>query len=193
MRTPRGTREVHTRLWSLQLVGYVAVSLKQCTLLVAIRSIVEDELYVTLVGPVCITLKLTSAQNFMNSTELKKITDDWKVSSKIHCGITDGASNIKGAVRMNQWNNLVCFAHQLNLVVSCAIEKVDEVREIIDQVKNVVSFFHRSTKAAEKLRQIQTSFQLPEHKLIQQVSHGGTQRFTCWSDIWNNMNPFKWH
>ncbi len=46
------------------------------------------------------------------ATELKKITDDWKVSSKIHCGITDGASNIKGAVRMNQWNNLVCFAHQ---------------------------------------------------------------------------------
>ena len=104
------------------------------------------------------------------ATELRRIADDWKITTKIHCGITDGASNIKGAVRINQWNNLVCFAHTLNLVVTCAIEKIDEVQELIDQVKNVVSFFHRSTKASEKLRQIQTSFLLPEHKLIQQVS-----------------------
>ncbi|XP_011407087.1 PREDICTED: zinc finger BED domain-containing protein 1-like [Amphimedon queenslandica] len=94
------------------------------------------------------------------ATELRRIADDSKISTKIHCGITDGASNIKGKVRINQWNNLVCFAHTLNLVVTCATEKINEVREIIDQVKNVVSFFHKSTKASEKLRQIQTTFLL---------------------------------
>ena len=104
------------------------------------------------------------------ATELKKITDQWKISTKVHCAITDGASNIKGAVRNNQWNNLVCLAHHLNLVVSCAIDAVDEVKKIIKQLKNVVSLFRKSTKASEKLQQIQASFNLPEHKLIQQVS-----------------------
>lgn len=45
------------------------------------------------------------------ATELRRIADDWKITTKIHCGITDGASNIKGAVRINQWNNLVFCSH----------------------------------------------------------------------------------
>ena len=51
------------------------------------------------------------------ASELKKTTDDWRITSKIHCAITDGASNIKGAIKQNCCNNLVCFAHTLNLVV----------------------------------------------------------------------------
>ena len=73
-------------------------------------------------------------------------------------------------MRNNQWNNLVCFAHQINLVVSCTIDAEDQVKKIVEEVKNTVSFFHKSTKASKKLWQIQASFNLPELKLIQQVS-----------------------
>ena len=125
------------------------------------------------------------------ATELKKITDQWKISSKVHCAITDGASNIKGAVRNNQWNNLVCLAHRLNLVVSCAIDAVDEVKEIIEQVKNVVSFFRKSTKASEKLRQIQASFNLPEHKLIQQVSTRWNSAFYMLERYLEQQEPIR--
>ena len=118
------------------------------------------------------------------ATELKKITDQWKISSKVHCAITDGASNIKGAVRHNQWNNLVCLAHRLNLVVSCAIDAVE-------QVKNVVSFFRKSTKASEKLRQIQASFNLPEHKLIQQVSTRWNSAFYMLERYLEQQEPIR--
>ena len=77
---------------------------------------------------------------------LMSITDQWQISSKIHCAITDGASNITGAIRCNKWNNLVCFAHKLNLVVSCALGRVHQASEIIERVKNVVTFFHKSSK-----------------------------------------------
>ena len=30
------------------------------------------------------------------ASELKEITDHWKITQKIHCAITDGASNSKG-------------------------------------------------------------------------------------------------
>ena len=103
------------------------------------------------------------------SNELKKVTEKWQISSKIHCVITDGASNIKGAIRMNQWNNLVCFAHRLNLVVTNAISEVTEAKEIIDSVKKIVAFFHKSSNAAEKLKQLQNRLNLPEHRLIQSV------------------------
>ena len=41
---------------------------------------------------------------------------------------------------MNQWNNLVYFAHRLNLVVTNTISKVNEAKEIIDSVKKIVAF-----------------------------------------------------
>ena len=97
------------------------------------------------------------------SNELKKVTEKWQISSKIYCVTTDGASNIKGAIRMNQWNNLVYFAHRLNLVVTNTISKVTEAKEIIVSVKKIVAFFHKSSNAAEKLKQLQNRLNLPEH------------------------------
>ena len=71
---------------------------------------------------------------------------------------------------------MACFAHQLNLIVSRAIDETLEVKEVIDQVKKNVAFFHRSTKASEKLREIQARLDLPEHKLIIHVD-------TWWNSV----------
>jgi hypothetical protein len=54
--------------------------------------------------------------------------------------------------------------------VSCAIDEVEEAKDIVEKVKHIVSFFHMSSKATEKLRQIQERLNIPEHKLIQQVA-----------------------
>ena len=103
------------------------------------------------------------------AAELRSVTEKWNITNKIHCAVTDAASNITGAVKSNRWNNLVCTAHKLNLVVTCAINEVEEVKEIMEKVKRIVSYIHRSTKASEKLRMMQARLNLPEHKLIQQV------------------------
>ena len=65
------------------------------------------------------------------ATALKAVTDKWNITKKVHCTITDAASNITGAVRSNRWNHLVCFAHKLNLIVSSSIDEVEDVKEII--------------------------------------------------------------
>ena len=35
------------------------------------------------------------------ATALKAVTDKWNITKKVHCTITDAASNITGAVRSN--------------------------------------------------------------------------------------------
>lgn len=138
----------------------------------------------TLKSAVLETLHVPESHTSINlAATLLSITDQWQLSNKIHCAITDGASNIIGAIRNNKWNNLVCFAHRLNLVVSCAINEVPETKEIIERVKNVVSFFHKSSKATEKLRQMQVRLNLPEHKLIQQV-------ITRWNSVYYMMTRY---
>ena len=102
-------------------------------------------------------------------TALKAVTDKWNITKKVNCTVTDAASNITGAVRSNQWNHLICFAHKLYSIVSSSIDEVEDVKEIMDAIKQIVSFFHKSSKASNKLRLLQARLNLPEHKLIQHV------------------------
>lgn len=61
------------------------------------------------------------------------------------------------------------WAHTLNLASQKAF-KVDSVSELVVKVRKLVSFFHKSPKATEVLREIQTQLHLPNHKLIHDVS-----------------------
>ncbi len=64
--------------------------------------------------------------------QLQSVSEKWGVDKKVHCVVTDSGSNINGAVNVNHWNHLSCFARQLNLIVSRAIEEAVEVKEVID-------------------------------------------------------------
>ena len=78
---------------------------------------------------------------------------------------------------------LFFFAHKLNLVVSCALGRVHQASEIIECVKNVVTFFHKSSKATEMLSQMQTRLNVPNHKLIQQV-------VTRWNSVYYMLERY---
>ena len=41
------------------------------------------------------------------SSELRRITDKWNISNKIHCITTDNAKNIRNAVTQQKWNSHV--------------------------------------------------------------------------------------
>ena len=71
------------------------------------------------------TSHIDEAHTIVNlAAALKMVTEKWNITKKVHFAITDAASNITGAIRSNRWNSLVCFAHRLNLVVTCAINDV---------------------------------------------------------------------
>ncbi|MBN3283372.1 ZBED4 protein, partial [Polyodon spathula] len=49
------------------------------------------------------------------------------------------------------------------------IKAVPEVVQLLEKCSSIVSFFHHSTKATKKLKQIQKQLKVAEHKLIQSV------------------------
>jgi hypothetical protein len=97
--------------------------------------------------------------------------------------ITDGGANIKAAVRLCKWNHLACFACTLILSVTAAIKDDHEFNELIDKVKKVVTYFHKSSKASENLTTNQTRLNLPNHRLIQHVE-------TRWNSVYYMLNRY---
>lgn len=114
---------------------------------------------------------------------MKDITDYWRITQKVHCGISDSANNIKRALRLNQWNHLACFAHTINLIVAASIDKDPELVELIQKIKKIVTFFHHSTKAMDRLHVNQNRLNLPNHKLIQQVD-------TRWNSVYYMLERY---
>ena len=51
--------------------------------------------------------------------------------------------------------HLPCYVHSLNLVVTTAIASVEGLKNLVDKVKNIVSFFKHSIAAADELRKVQ--------------------------------------
>ena len=103
------------------------------------------------------------------AAELSGVSNEWGVTDKIVCVVTDNASNIVAAVRLNEWKHMPCFAHTLNLIVQDAIDSDLQLAEIKKKCRNIVSYFHRSSKATTKLVSIQNRLKLENHKLIQDV------------------------
>ncbi|KAK0144577.1 Zinc finger BED domain-containing protein 4 [Merluccius polli] len=103
------------------------------------------------------------------SLELKRITDEWAITQKVIAVVTDNGANMVSAVHKAGWKHYPCIAHTLNLVVKDGIKAVHEVVQLLTTCSSIVSFFHHSAKATEKLKQIQKQLKVAEHKLIQSV------------------------
>ena len=114
---------------------------------------------------------------------LVRIADEWAITSKVACAITDNANNIVAAIRIAGWEHSPCFAHTINLIVTNSIAEVPEVEELIQASKKIVSFFHWSTKASDKLDKVQTQLNIEHHKLIQHVE-------TRWNSVYYMLELF---
>lgn len=88
--------------------------------------------------------------------ELKNIAEEWEITQKICCIITDNAANIVAAVNLLGWRHLPCFAHTLNLIVQDSLKAVSGLPRLQQKCKDIVTYFHRSTKATEKLLSMQS-------------------------------------
>ena len=106
-----------------------------------------------------------TAENLL--TELTRITSEWGITDKVACVVTDNANNIVAAVRLNGWKHMPYFAHTLNLVVQDSIKGDSQLAEIQKKCRDIVSYFHRSSKATDKLTSIQNRLKLDNHELIQ--------------------------
>ena len=150
---------ITTDIWtSRATMGYVAVTCHFLTDDWELKSVVLETAQIE---------ESHTAENI--GATLVAITDKWNIKEKVCCVITDNANNIVAAVRNNKWNHLPCFAHTLNLLVTNSLQEVPEISAILQRCKNIVSYFHRSCKATNKLTAIQSRLNIDNHKLIQEV------------------------
>ena len=116
------------------------------------------------------TIKFSVEHNAEHiAAELKKVTNHWGITHKVVAIVTDNASNMVAAVKITGWTHIHCFAHTLNLVVQEAIKNDPTLLLIKKKCKDIVTFFHQSVNAAEKLRVVQRQIGIQEKKLIQAV------------------------
>ena len=114
------------------------------------------------------TRQMNHAHTGVNiSDELKQCTTEWNIDDKIIAIATDNAAAL--AVQLCGWRRIPCLAHTINLVVKAAILACDAEVEVQKKVKCIVSYFHRSVKASDELKKVQSQISVPEHKLLQEV------------------------
>ncbi|KAJ0170004.1 hypothetical protein K1T71_000880 [Dendrolimus kikuchii] len=103
------------------------------------------------------------------SQELKRVTDDYGLTTKVIFAISDNARNIEKAIEDLNWKRYGCYAHTLNLIVSYALNPVDV---FIENIKKIVAHFKRSTSALDMLLSYQIRNMADSgdpKRLIQQV------------------------
>ncbi|GFR90117.1 zinc finger BED domain-containing protein 1 [Elysia marginata] len=97
------------------------------------------------------------------ASKLTRVMEEWQISDKISAVVTDSAANVVKAT-------LGLF--RSHLVVKTALKDAEDVKPVIDAVKEIVNFFHHSVKASDSLRELQSQ-QIPNQphpfKLINDV------------------------
>ena len=91
------------------------------------------------------------------ATKLSRVITEWG-SPSVSCCVTDNASNIVAGIDKTGWNHLPCLhIIILNVMVQDAINADGALSHLKEKCKEIVSYFHQSTKSSEKLRAVQDS------------------------------------
>lgn len=96
---------------------------------------------------------------------LRQMAQDWRITHKITCIVSDNAPNILAAIRLGDWRSMSCFAHSINLAVQ---HSLSEIGDIVGKVKAIVEFFKRSAAGLTKLQDMQKQMNLPVLNLKQE-------------------------
>ena len=80
--------------------------------------------------------------------------------------VADNASNMDLVLRLGEWKSRHCFGHTLQLAIDDGLKMSPGIQEMLKSAKAIVAFYIRSTKATERLKELQVQLNLPDHKLI---------------------------
>ena len=66
---------------------------------------------------------------------------------------------------LTEYGHNCCVSHTLHLVVIKALEKNRVVTSLLSKVRSISGHVHRSSKASNRLHELQTQLNLPQHML----------------------------
>lgn len=99
-----------------------------------------------------------------------EMLDNWEIQkNQVHCFIVDNAANMKKAMTDGGYTFIGCFAHTLQLVVHDGIISQRYVQDILVKCRRIVGHFKHSQLAFSRLNTIQTTLNIPHHRLKQDV------------------------
>ncbi|OCT89087.1 zinc finger BED domain-containing protein 4 [Xenopus laevis] len=101
---------------------------------------------------------------------LEYLWESWISSFGLQIGITvtDNPSITK-TLNESELSSVQCFGHTVDLIVNEAIKSQRMVQNLLSIARKICERVHRSTKAKEKLAELQKEYDLPQHHLIQDV------------------------
>lgn len=103
---------------------------------------------------------------------LKEKISEWEesVGQSITIGFTvsDNAADMVKALR-DYGHNICCVSHTLHLVVTKALELDRIVTSLLSKSRSISGFIHRSSKATNRLHELQMQLDLPLHTLITDI------------------------
>ncbi len=127
--------------------------------------------------------KLTDQTAAGHVTAIKNILSKHEgLLPKVHTMISDNAEVMKCTARLLKLFWFGCFPHTLNLVVKDGL-KIVECATLLSSVRELSSHFKRSSKASERLREVQKNLKIPQHRIIRDVE-------TRWSSTCNMLQRF---
>lgn len=108
-----------------------------------------------------------SAENVASA--LREVFESWDIFEKVHCIVTDNASNMRNAITVHlNKTHQPCIAHTLNLCTMDALKHAD-LQQLLEKCKSIVGHFKRSTIASGELVKMQDQMKLPLLKVKQEV------------------------
>ncbi|XP_039969731.1 E3 SUMO-protein ligase ZBED1-like [Bactrocera tryoni] len=107
----------------------------------------------------------TTNHNAINISEtLKGVLDDWGVTNKVVCVVTDNDAVMLIACELFEYKHLPCVAHTINLIVQDV--RLPDFDVILTKCMSVVGFFKRSQIAYSKFKGAQGD---NPHSLLQEM------------------------
>ncbi|KAL3971629.1 C-C chemokine receptor type 4 [Sarotherodon galilaeus] len=104
---------------------------------------------------------------------LRDTLESWGLQEcHLVCVTTDNATNNISAMELNQWEQLQCFGHRLQLAIENALKALtpvstkQAVERAVGVCKKVASAFSKSWKKKRELAKAQAVLGLPPHQLI---------------------------
>ncbi|XP_053318310.1 zinc finger BED domain-containing protein 4 [Spea bombifrons] len=101
---------------------------------------------------------------------LEYLWESWITSIGLTMGITVTDNHSIGkTLNESEHSSVQCFGHTIDLIVNEAIKSQRMVQNLLSIARKICERVHRSTKAKEKLAELQKEYGLPPHQLIQDV------------------------
>ena len=98
------------------------------------------------------------------------IFENWGLSTnKVVAFTTDSGANVIAAFKSLKLLRISCFGHNLDLAIKKSLSS-SQVKQSLARCHSLVELFHRSWKKTRDLREKQQLLDLPQHKLIGDVS-----------------------